>query len=94
MTQLGSILIILVCICILLYMVLATCTNWIPCVTSDEFKCKCVSAYKYGTNMVTPWKQIIEVSGTWIPDEYYTIVRKKYLFGTVKYQVVTPYEDV
>jgi hypothetical protein len=48
----------------------------------------------YGTHMVTPWDQIIEVEGKWVIDQEYTLARKEYLFGYTKYQVVTPYEDV
>lgn len=94
MAQIVNCLIIVLCIFALIYITLATFTDWLPCITSNIFKCKCTATYKYGTSMLTPWKQVVEVSGTWIPDEEYTVVRKRYLFGTVKYQVVTPFEDV
>lgn len=77
-----------------IYFLLAAFTNLISPIKSSMLKGKCIGAYMYGTHMVTPWNQIIEVEGKWVVDQEYTLARKEYLFGYVKYQVVTPYEDV
>ena len=77
-----------------IYFLLAAFTNLISPIKSSIFKVKCIGVCMYGTHMVTPWNQIIEVEGKWIVDQEYTLARKEYLFGYVKYQVVTPYEDV
>jgi len=76
------------------YFLLAAFTNLISPIKSSMLKGKCIGAYMYGTYMVTPWNQIIEVEGKWSIDQEYTLARKEYLFGYTKYQVVTPYEDV
>ncbi len=77
-----------------IYFLLAAFTNLISPIKSSMLKGKCIGAYMYGTHMVTPWNQIIEVEGKWVVDQEYTLVCKKYLFGYTKYQVVTPYGDV
>ena len=76
------------------YFLLAAFTNLISPIKSSMLKGKCIGAYMYGTHMVTPWNQIIEVEGKWVIDQEYTLARKEYLFGYTKYQVVTPFEDV
>ena len=76
------------------YFLLAAFTNLISPIKSSMLKGKCIGAYMYGTHMVTPWNQIIEVEGKWVVDQEYTLARKEYLFGYTKYQVVTPYGDV
>ena len=76
------------------YFLLAAFTNLISPIKSSMLKGKCIGAYMYGTHMVTPWNQIIEVEGNWVIDQEYTLARKEYLFGYTKYQVVTPFEDV
>ena len=92
-TILGVVFILLFVI-LLLYFLLAASTNWLPPITSIPLKAKCMGQYLYGSHMVLPWNQIIEVDGKWVPDEDYTVIRKEYLFGYTKYQVVTPFEDV
>jgi hypothetical protein len=77
-----------------LYFLLAAFTNLITPIKSSMLKAKCVGIHMYGTHMITPWNQIIEVEGKWSIDQEYTLARKEYLFGYTKYQVVTPYEDV
>jgi hypothetical protein len=76
------------------YFLLAAFTNLISPIKSSMLKGKCIGTYMYGTHMVTPWNQIIEVEGKWFIDQEYTLARKEYLFGYTKYQVVTPFEDV
>lgn len=76
------------------YFLLAAFTNLISPIKSSMLKGKCIGAYMYGTYMVTPWNQIIEVEGKWVVDQEYTLACKEYLFGYTKYQVVTPYGDV
>jgi hypothetical protein len=77
-----------------IYFLLAAFTNLISPIESSIFKVKCIGVHMYGTHMVTPWDQIIEVEGKWSIDQEYTLARKEYLFGYTKYQVVTPYGDV
>lgn len=77
-----------------LYFLLAAFTNLITPIKSSMLKVKCIGAYMYGTHMITPWNQVIEVEGKWVVDQEYTLARKEYLFGYTKYQVVTPFEDM
>ncbi len=77
-----------------IYFLLAAFTNLIPPIKSSIFKVKCIGVHMYGTYMVMPWNQVIEVEGKWIVDQEYTLARKEYLFGYVKYQVITPCGDV
>ena len=78
----------------IIYFLLAAFTNLITPIKSSMLKGKCVGIHMYGTYMSTPWNQIIEVEGKWVIDQEYTLARKEYLFGYIKYQVVTPYGDV
>lgn len=51
------------------YFLLAAFTNLISPIKSSMLKGKCIGAYMYGTHMVTPWNQIIEVEGNWVIDQ-------------------------
>jgi hypothetical protein len=94
MTLALQIILFIIFIKLAIYFLLAAFTNLITPIKSSMLKAKCVGIHMYGTHMITPWNQIIEVEGKWSIDQEYTLARKEYLFGYTKYQVVTPYEDV